>query len=972
MWLLQGRFAEESREELSKVLKYGQTYTLGRKIPADIVVDSKFVSRVSCHITVVTSDTVASHISNATDPLAFHNDLNLRPRVTIRFEANKSRNTFAVLQRRSQAEPKEIQVPANTEHTLEDGDSFALTTTISLKLVWKPVAVCFAAKIKEAAIAPLRPIAAQLGIHLSPAKSRWRDGYTHLCLIQVKPTESVLCALLQAKPIVTIDYFQELFRRSSLPRHDNSSLETSYPTLDPSLYQPSIDQQELSDLPNLPTLLLPNEDRLYMLKGTTCVFFTTPNEDAELSIYKSILSVAGARVFTHNPVAEGLRTKADFAQLLMPYKNSALSYWRNSGSRARALAPDEGLVVLVGAVHDGEGWKKGCEVACGRLRVAMPAGFHAVTNAIFAADVRGFLNVLPNVSDGEGVEGEGQVGEAQVAPVTTTQQEAAADVTAVEQDVQPPTPAVESAPREEAVEASMPPPAAVQPPTSTSEPSNTAGEPARKPLTRRTRKPAPDAAEDLDAPLVPETADVRISNDKTGTEAAGSAEPTTSSQLTRSERVGLTRRTGTSRTTGRRSDIFDAILQPEGAASVGDGSASISGDLNASIGSSFPKSRRFRMDLDEEDRIQESQSQARTEEAESGGHKRKTPPPPTASDAEQSAATEPSKRLRTAARTHEASPVATEPARIEPSLNPSGLSPNAPPDSEPGFLQALSTQRAKGKKMDAFDVDFNRLHIAKPATSQPQIKSKEGGRVDDDYEAFKKLAEEELRIHVRGNFVQVDFVPLVRAKPVQPRRETEGGRLNFKKFRPKGSVPAGKGREGVAMVLPESHDYGLGGSYWDDQEQGSSLRGKKRATQEEAAPRLSRTPVALEAEEGAAVNLELDSMDSDDGGMGDISTLLKRQNNAKGRAAPRKRPAPATVAGEGESDEDMPPPPSTKKRLPAKAAMVFDDEDEDEESDEAGGDGNFAGFGRSTSTRRRRGGDGPAASGGSRGRRRVF
>ncbi len=43
----------------------------------------------------------------------------------------------------------------------------------------------------------------------------------------------------------------------------------------------------------------------------------------------------------------------------------------------------------------------------------------------------------------------------------------------------------------------------------------------------------------------------------------------------------------------------------------------------------------------------------------------------------------------------------------------SGLSNGAPPDSEPQFLQAVNTQRARGKKMDDFDAEFNRLQIAK-------------------------------------------------------------------------------------------------------------------------------------------------------------------------------------------------------------------------------------------------------------------
>ncbi len=288
---------------------------LGRKIPADIVIDSKFVSRVSCHITIASEDTVANHAGSISDPVAVHKDPILRPRVTIRFEANKSRKTFGVTQQpnssrpTSSSEPVEVQVPADQEHELQDGDSFALTTTISLRLVWKPVAVCFAARIKESAIAPLRKPALQLGIHLSPPKSRWRDGYTHLCVAQVKPTESVHCALLHARPIVSIEYFQELFRRAHLPRHDPTSLETSFHELDFTTYSlHSISKNSAS----FPTSKSCSSHRSVAptCSRTTCVLFALPTEVSELSIYKSILTVAGAHVFTHNPQAEHLENQS--------------------------------------------------------------------------------------------------------------------------------------------------------------------------------------------------------------------------------------------------------------------------------------------------------------------------------------------------------------------------------------------------------------------------------------------------------------------------------------------------------------------------------------------------------------------------------------------------------------------------------------------------------------------------------------
>ncbi|CDW96879.1 hypothetical protein [Sporisorium scitamineum] len=1024
MWLLQGRFAEDSRQELSKVLKYGQTYTLGRKIPADIVIDSKFVSRTSCHITVASEDSIASQVATVSDPSAFHTNVSIRPRVTIRFEANKSRKTFGVSQqpdssrRASTSEPTEVQVPADRDHLLSDGDSFALTTTISLRLVWKPIAVCFAAKIKESAISPLRKPALQLGIHLSPAKSRWRDGYTHLCLAQIKPTESVLCALLQARPIVTIEYFRELFRRAELPRHDPASLETSFEQLDFAAYQPVFDQHELSDLPDMQQKLLPQERRTYMLRGTTCVLFALPNEESELAIYKGILSVAGAHVFTHNPQAENLQTKADFAQLLMPYKNSALSYWRNSGSKARSEAPDEGLVVLVSAVHDHTSWKDACTIACTNLRIAMPTGFHAITNAVFAADVRAHLNLIPNMSDGQ--EEAGHVPEA---AQPTTQQAAEADVTAAERvaDQMPLPPAAEvpdqpsrDAPVERTPE---------QPPVALAEPSNTSGEPSRRPLTRRTRKPAQDA-EEMDAGIGKETEQRKketgdsASNMQAATRAT--AEPA-SSQLTRAERSGLTRRTGASRANARRSDIFDAILQNEGsaAAEVGDGSGSMADDTHSLNAGAVPRSRRYRMDLDEEDRAQ-SESIVQTqglEASQSNGNKRRPPPQRQPSDADQvqdpdaGPPSPASKRPRTAGPHAEENgePGASQPESIEParivradSANENaGLANGAQPDTEPQFLQALNTQRAKGKKMDDFDVEFNRLQIAKPgsqasgsldrfvgsrsgrgAQQQKQTPGSNANHVDEDYEAFKKIAEEDLRIHVRGNFVQVDFVPLVRKKKAaeevtEVSRPSGADVPNFKKFRPKSAVRAvakpAASKPQIALTLPESNDYGLGQSYWEDQGgasipaaeslagsrggRSSRTAGRQRAGSEDESESIqgprgkgaSRGRVALDeaSVEETAVDLGLDGLDSmNSEDEADMTTMLERRHGSRSqRAGASKASTAATAAG----------PAARGRKRPA--ALVQDSDDE------------IASPSSATSTRRRRD---PPASSSARARRSVF
>lgn len=430
------------------------------------------------------------------------------------------------------------------------------------------------------------------------------------------------------------------------------------------------------------------------------------------------------------------------------------------------------------------------------------------------------------------------------------------------------------------------------------------------------------------------------------------------------------------------------------------------------------------MDLDEEDRAQ-SESIVQTQGSEArqtadpavdgNGHKRKTPPPRRESDSNPNqdvdAQSPASKRMRTTSHDpeHNSNQAAAqiqppEPARLvrnDPS-HETGLSQGAPPDSEPQFLQALNTQRARGKKMDEFDAEFNRLQIAKPRTTAQSQRTAHESVVDEDYEAFKQMAEEELRIHVRGNFVQVDFVPLVRQKKDKDRSQTPQGTgvPNFKKFRPKGvAKPAprpsasGSQRPQIALVLPESNDYGLGQSYWQDPD-GQSVptaeasvtwRGKMTLNEQSESAATSRSGktrgrVALDptSVEETAIDLgldDLDSMDSED--EADMTTMLERRHGRSrappaSTAAARARKRPAALV---EDSDDAATPSGTggrKKRGAARTStMLLDSDDDDASGGDGGGDddGNFAGFGRSASTRRRRE---PAASGASLARRSVF
>ncbi|CAD6900971.1 unnamed protein product [Tilletia controversa] len=136
------------------------------------------------------------------------------------------------------------------------------------------------------------------------------------------------------------------------------------------------------------------------------------------------------------------------------------------------------------------------------------------------------------------------------------------------------------------------------------------------------------------------------------------------------------------------------------------------------------------------------------------------------------------------------------------------------PDKDEQFLRAVSTIE-KRKKADPFDKEFNQLRIAKPVydaggrrvRTEAEAGSGKGGvqvvrsgaranatdaqdeEEDEEFQRFKELADDDLDWNLRGNFMQVDFVPLVveRAE-ARPFRIEPDGRPNFKAFRRKGQA----------------------------------------------------------------------------------------------------------------------------------------------------------------------------------------
>jgi len=135
-----------------------------------------------------------------------------------------------------------------------------------------------------------------------------------------------------------------------------------------------------------------------------------------------------------------------------------------------------------------------------------------------------------------------------------------------------------------------------------------------------------------------------------------------------------------------------------------------------------------------------------------------------------------------------------------------GKSTGKEPDKDEGFLRAVSTVQRR-KKVDEFDQEFNQLNLVKPVhgkagargkgqkaagggrEADDDERSEEQKRLEEEFQVFREMADEELDFNVRGNFLQVDFVPLVvRHAELQPQQFASDGRPNFKAFRRKGQA----------------------------------------------------------------------------------------------------------------------------------------------------------------------------------------
>lgn len=694
---------------------------------------------------------------------------------------------------------------------------------------------------------------------MRPSK-RWVDGGTHLIIPQVRLTPQVVTALASAAHLVTMSYLEDLIRHVELPPSQPGSLETSFEPPDPRAHLPpsAIEGEDMTPQ-QFQTLMARNTERRNFFVGATGLFIfqgEQPDEKCRLTI--DLFALCGGKVDLLSFTQANFSSPTEAQRTLRPFKTSALSHYHACGEAAKH-APDGGLVVLV---HEDELLPRderynNLRLATRSMDIRMSVqGTTAVAEAIIYNDPRAKMNATAAdpASDTQA--------SPSMDPLNSTVDQPPSRLP--EASLPPPTGAttgsVMSPTQRIQQEFASASPSQVPPPTAPAPDPEPQHQPQPEPEpepssapNRRKRKAAgpkinafdqvfgdlPSVGQSSQEPPLappPDATPASASNNDT-------AEPSAGYHLSGPQ---LKRRGGTQRQS-RISELFAPSSTQSGGGVPGSQSVLATG------GESGRLTKRYRALLEEEDlrasqggEASSAQSSADKERAVAAGQQRPqqgnaanvtgkrstreeeaSPPPPKRAALQPSQDNHAVGKQSQSVRARQASPPPSkQPSSgiIRSGSGPRGKAPGQAPDTEPELLQALATHR-RGKKnaMDDFDKEFNSLRLVKPTLDKSQGRqAKTLGQApieeDEDYQAWKAAAIEDFAIPV-GNFVQVDYVPLVRSRPNTRSSSSShtkhsdhpewSDRPNFKKFKAK-SRPE---RKPVLMDLTEPQDFGMGSEY---------------------------------------------------------------------------------------------------------------------------------------------------------------
>lgn len=258
---------------------------------------------------------------------------------------------------------------------------------------------------------------------------------------------------------------------------------------------------------------------------------------------------------------------------------------------------------------------------------------------------------------------------------------------------------------------------------------------------------------------------------------------------------------------------------------------------------------------------------------------------------------------------------------------PRGKGLNEAPDDEPHFLQALATHKKGKRALDEFDKEFNNLKLTKPAAAKGKGPTPTTHTYveDEAYNAWKATELDDFDMPV-GNYVQVDYVPLVYKRashtPEAGTRSEWRGVPNFKKFK---SKERGQ-RKPVIMDLTEQQDYGMGDEYLEKVKFGLQVAEDPR----DDMPTMKTIGSTVHpARKGAANNI-LDALRDSDEDEDEYDT--ERQRSA---ARPTTSKRPATQPSAPKARRAAPASTSATQRRRAHRTAVSDDDDEEDQDESA-------------------------------------
>ncbi|CEL57786.1 titin [Rhizoctonia solani AG-1 IB] len=194
MWVISGPFDGAQEGVKEKLLKPGTTYTVGRAKAGQsllnrINLEQKSISHE--HVEIIVGHYEIDDVS----------DSQAKPTVQL------------VLKREKDITVSNQRVGKGMVVDLEAGSEVALTNKISIYMLWKPVVVVNADnRVKKERMREIAAAAAKIGVTVSKT---WRDNATHFVTPSINMSRRVLHSLMLGIPLVDLKWLEELFRRGN-------------------------------------------------------------------------------------------------------------------------------------------------------------------------------------------------------------------------------------------------------------------------------------------------------------------------------------------------------------------------------------------------------------------------------------------------------------------------------------------------------------------------------------------------------------------------------------------------------------------------------------------------------------------------------------------------------------------------------------------------------------------------------------